>query len=755
MAEFNPRFQNQPEQFLGYSKGYNADDSLGTLFKNKGDLIAAEVGAADKIIKMGIDDEARTAVDPIKDATIHALETGQLADGGADGATGGGGGNVPPEVSGGLTRLENLSAAKASGRLNESHYWNLLDAEARRMRARHPGYRDYVDERISQLAGGNPANKMIQELYQEQKAGLTSAAKEYDYWEKKAIEKGQAPDIEARKRQGKPYSVSQLREKVAVFEAQEATMKVDREQMAAELQRGQIITSRVTKSADKEIGFKVNTMLKSGFGPYDELTSTLDKVKTGGITNTGDIDLISRQLGSLKVAVRENLTRTFTNMDPNTKIRYADHLDKKAMDDIIDKNMAPIAVIEDAINNKNYGLIGAIATNLEAKTQNDSLNVFNTSETARKILQYQKFYGAQAMPILLADSKSFKDISQNALFNDSIFKSFDPQAGKKADNGIANEVERLKQAGAKPEVFREHFKKHTSILSNPALAKSDPALYGQSAQWLFGPGADSLLSTKDENGKTISNFTDPYKVYANLTDPKVSQGIIASGNQEAIKNYTNWVSKNFATMMQPAAEDAKRIVLNSKFSNLEWDANNLQFRVIPTNAEYNRSIGDNIERTVMDPMTTKSVDQINNMLKGITSLITAQGGNAKEELPKYVEALKIPVGAKKQGTALENLWDTMWGKVKASEAEVSKPTSGSSTTAKPKAEESRVPPSPEYREGQVLTSKSDPGFKVEKRNGKWYQRFESKDGGVTYGLEVGPNGQVIQPNKSKAIDRVQ
>lgn len=679
MSDFNPQFQNQPDQFLGYSRGYQGDTSVADLFQNSGNLIKASAQTTDEIIKMNIGEEARQKVEPIRDAVTHALETGQLA---ASYKGTGDNVDVPTGVSDGLDRIEKLGRGKDSGALGESHYWNLLDAEARRLRAQHPGYKDYVDQRISELAGGTPANRMVQELYAEQRAGAGAVNKEYDYWEKKAVEQGQAPDIEQRKREGRPYTVGQLREKVATYQAQESQIRVSRERMADELQQGKVIKERVSNQAAKEVGYIVNNTLQAGVGQYDQAIDVLNKAaqkqQAGGTFSPTELDTLRTTIGALETTVDQKIAKVFTQIDPATKLRYADHLDNKEMEQIATSAKMPLTAMKEAIFNKDYGTVGSIVSRMQANIDNDTNNIYKNSVHAAKIMQLQKFYGNQWTALVLGQEggKAFKDVMTKSIFEDSMFRTMDPDPSKRGE-GFSDEIEKLRQANADPSVYRKAIDTHISIL---ASNKPDPKMFEKSALIMFGPGNSNMFFKTDANGNKVAQFSDPYSLYQRIaSDPNIAKNIIASNNPELINNYTRWVGQNFQTMMEPAAESAKRLAINSRAYNLEFNPQTLQFQVTPTGlggptipAVNPFGLSDQADRFIFDPNSRKAVDNINSVLSGMTNLIKAKGGNPQEELPKLVQQLGIPDNPEKQPTGITSLWNAMMSKLNLSQVEEGK-----------------------------------------------------------------------------------
>jgi hypothetical protein len=71
---------------------------------------------------------------------------------------------LPAGVADKMSTLERLDNAYKSGALSESNYYSRLDAAAREMRSRYPGYKDEIDGFMSRLTGINPANAVAKDI---------------------------------------------------------------------------------------------------------------------------------------------------------------------------------------------------------------------------------------------------------------------------------------------------------------------------------------------------------------------------------------------------------------------------------------------------------------------------------------------------------------------------------------------------------------------------------------------------------------
>lgn len=205
---FNPGVaQVQPGNYIGLSKpidSMSGKSALGAALAGASNLLELGIKGADTIIKDDIRTDVTKTLDPERDQFTAALEGGRrymqdLATPGAGAApganpvssiTGQGIGvasdvgdpqsllpdspNLPPALKSLPGRLDVLSQANASGKLDETDYYGRMASLAKDIRSRHPGgiYRDYIDAEVAKRIGVDPANAYIKGMIATINAGL-------------------------------------------------------------------------------------------------------------------------------------------------------------------------------------------------------------------------------------------------------------------------------------------------------------------------------------------------------------------------------------------------------------------------------------------------------------------------------------------------------------------------------------------------------------------------------------------------------
>ena len=194
MAQFNPNVPatNDPN-YLGYSRPITqpeADKTFASLFSGIGNIISSGAQAVKDLSERAISQQLRQSIEPQRDEFIDQLQgtVTKLAQANPQTAAAIAAGTPPPgtpgytaqpdtqstdimpyaeenkvnpSIQGGLDQIKQIQNAKTIKPELRTLYDGKMLAIAREMRARYPGQVDFIDQKISEITGGNPANKMI------------------------------------------------------------------------------------------------------------------------------------------------------------------------------------------------------------------------------------------------------------------------------------------------------------------------------------------------------------------------------------------------------------------------------------------------------------------------------------------------------------------------------------------------------------------------------------------------------------------
>jgi len=84
--------------------------------------------------------------------------------------------NIPEDVENIDQTVGSISAARSAGKISPTMYYMKLDKAATEIRNRYPGYVDYIDRKISQYSGVDPANAYIKSLMHDINAAQAKSA---------------------------------------------------------------------------------------------------------------------------------------------------------------------------------------------------------------------------------------------------------------------------------------------------------------------------------------------------------------------------------------------------------------------------------------------------------------------------------------------------------------------------------------------------------------------------------------------------
>lgn len=168
MAEFNREAQPVADpQFLHYAKpvgDIKADTSSGLALKGVGDVFEDVVKGAHEGIQAKAGYDLEQQVRPLQDQYVQAnqsaLERTQTGQSLIDPNTP----KAPDGVESNIAKAELLHSAKQNGNLTETAYLGKLYSILKDTRSQYPGFRDYVDKRMSALTGKDVANDYLKSM---------------------------------------------------------------------------------------------------------------------------------------------------------------------------------------------------------------------------------------------------------------------------------------------------------------------------------------------------------------------------------------------------------------------------------------------------------------------------------------------------------------------------------------------------------------------------------------------------------------
>jgi hypothetical protein len=184
---FNPDVpKEQPGNYIGWSRpisSFQGNQSQGTLLKGIGSDIDEGADVLNKSAKMYISDEENRGISALRDQQKERLTTvyNQSVDN-PDSLLPDQAGAPPAHIANQVDHnLDTLHAARISGKYSDAYIDMQYDDFLKGMRAKYPGYREYIDESAARsLDRGLPANREIRQLTSDINANIQTAKQDRD-----------------------------------------------------------------------------------------------------------------------------------------------------------------------------------------------------------------------------------------------------------------------------------------------------------------------------------------------------------------------------------------------------------------------------------------------------------------------------------------------------------------------------------------------------------------------------------------------
>jgi hypothetical protein len=150
------------------------DKSAGIGLQTAGNAIEGATEIADTQVKKSIDTDVRDKTEGIRQDFTNDLEAmkarlagNNILPANATPTQGGSTPAIPAAVDSTLSKVDNLQSALINGKINDTYYHGRLKDAVTQLRSQYPGYTDYIDQKVSQITGVNPANAYVSDLMQD------------------------------------------------------------------------------------------------------------------------------------------------------------------------------------------------------------------------------------------------------------------------------------------------------------------------------------------------------------------------------------------------------------------------------------------------------------------------------------------------------------------------------------------------------------------------------------------------------------
>lgn len=507
----------------------DSNSGLATLIGGAGDLLSSAVKAVDQSYKIGIDDQVTQMTDQVFDEMgvndVTTIEGNALIEE-----------PLPEEINRAEKNITRLTSAKSRGVLSENAYWARMNSITRQLRSRYPGYRDYIDEKVSSIAGGKPANQIARNLMQQAAdAAKNSNAEETKYMalvEEYAGKGVLPPDWQ------KYTTRTELINAVSPVLRRKAQVDMMKSEIDLRKSKNEAVGDLVKESARTFVHNETVTALtniNSGMGKnYSEIMSTIDQlaVQKGPLSPEQDQALRSQFL---------QFKQQFINKTKAGLLEiYGADLNPTQIDEAMAPAMGVIQGMEDALVNKNIGLLKMNADRLEAMKTSDDITLYNTSPELRLQGALTRATSPQVSELYMTLSPKLQTTRDKTLFGDSLARSFG------IETSLKEEINSLAQKGA-PTVGKQVLQAHIDTMMDP---NAKPEAFIKIAENLYGPRNQGFLSAikPEERGIILNRLASP------TIQARMKQ-MADAGRPELYENYKGWLEDATATMIKKSVDN--------------------------------------------------------------------------------------------------------------------------------------------------------------------------------------------------------
>lgn len=661
---FNPAYPDKHEEtYLNYSKGADAPHAMkgktnkiyDNTISNVGNLFAVGIEAKDAAYKNRIRKETTEMVDAVRDPWI-GTSTGQ----GSPDA------NVPADLVKQGDRLSRMTEAYKAGRINDRHYWAQMENIARSVRARYPGYREYIDNVISDITGGTPANVLQRSIAAEARQSDSEENRRLNLVEAIAKDSAGIPLPPGYNEMSTPQLLEYYNgAKVALGDIQrreDALKRASTEGQYNSDQANQLLRQKVLT----EIGFQMQPQIK-------EFQARLQTLLQDGKTPPPD-EVIA--LGQMGARLKADWLARFDNIVLSDPI-YANIEQSK-----IDQTRAYIETIGGDLTaalqegGDKWTVVKAYADRLDMLVQGEASDLAREAPDVITASAINKLLGPEFATRYAFDMRDGQGLNlsrmDQQILQHHLMKSMDPaKEGKTPAVQTLDNIANSSRVTNKPESMNLFLQKQEMTLTSP-----DANLYSKerAALNMFGEGNQDFLqffSPKDNANPNKDMGMSRISKFKQFTSPQITKALAelrdkSPRGQEIWENYINWRDYSFNTLMKTELDTMSRIPTDDQTLNISFDSST--GKVIATEITPDNPTWDRPASWLLG--SRKSVNRYNAMIDAMTPGWKEAGLNPGDEALKLIENAGIDFNAPKGKNLVTQFWDAVSERAANSESKV-------------------------------------------------------------------------------------
>lgn len=618
MVAFNPQIQpTQDPNWTNVSRpveGPSPNQSGRIGLETIGEGLSGAVSLTDQTLKRTIDNTVNTEVDKQRDEYTAGLEKikGQLDNGTipaaaqtVNGKVVGQSGSVmdanasasdediPDSLSSGLDRIDSLAAAKRAGsvKLNDTQYSGNVLAIAKQLRSQYGGgYREYIDQRVSQASGLPVANSYYQNMLLDINRQINAMGRNKDEFAetmKWSRNQGNPAMVEFMDRYAKdPSTVDRAAvltsvKNFATQQANIATDKAKRDQGTGnQEERTRTETANFNRNANHEISSAIEDNIAiQGLPTLKSLIGYMDDYQAGRLKGQDADQKTAIQRGEQLGAYENYYYRRLKSLAaPMSELG----IDTEKQ---IQQAMAPISNYTKLMRDQQFGPAAFHNREVQAVKADEARDwLFDKDRSAlsRRIIGLREVTGDQFAPQYMqkilqeGQDKSFTDLfSQEAL---SAVMPVQDARGNVNPRYFTDAIKHAKSLEGVPFEYYGTITNWTQQITDPNMPASAK---DRLVDWAFNPKNIGVLKEfrKDYRDPNTGQWVDgKYRAFNIMTSPGMSSSIAETSkvNPDNYTKYRNWSESEFATLYRDDLKDLNKI-LSGPFSLNDQDARSIPF----------------------------------------------------------------------------------------------------------------------------------------------------------------------------------
>jgi len=610
MAELNPQMQGQEGNFLGYSRGSEADTSWSGLFQDAAQGVQTGTRVTNELIVEDIRKNVTQGVDEIRDIFLSQYKD----------------------------RVNNLTQAYRSGQIRDSYYWNTLDVEARRIRSRYPGHRREVDTIMQEVAGANPANRLMAELSQEsaQRGGTRDREEQrLDHWLKEGTQIG-APSAVHYQRlasEGRAPTWQQLQAEVAERQAIRAERDNRTQSLSLRRAEGQNVSEESSRNFERDMNVELGLFYNTATGAIPELDRRIQNLLRS--PTAANPQMISQLSTFFQQQIRGPMLQTFdTALNRQIEGRpqgesYATLInDPNRIKALRDAFTSRVDALGQAINDKDWGAVARLNQALKAYGDSNALRLMEDAEhgqTFRYMDGMRQVMGPQFYNLssVLREADRIIPAAREAFFRGQE-RAFNDGSG--VIENLAQDARLIQDRGRRGQVANARINATMNDLANSQINEESLT---RLATTMFGPRNQNFFSNPqvpiDNVAQVYNRITGDIRVHQNMQR-------IRTTNPDLYENYSRWVVEGFAQVNRRIAQNIQTDVVD-----VAGSPSHIVFN--PMTSQFHH-----VDPQRKNSETTTAVRQLNQSISGMISFLTAEGRSDDEVrglVSQYLNSLPV------------------------------------------------------------------------------------------------------------------